>query len=117
VRIHHVALRTDDLASLEHFYAVVLDLPVLRRQQDRSVWLDAGGTIVMLEKCQDGEPAVPDGSMELIAFAIEPTDRVHVASRLSAAGMVIEARTAYTLYVRDPDGRRVGLSSYPEELE
>jgi hypothetical protein len=28
----------------------------------------------------------------------------------------IEDRTAYTLYVRDPDGRRIGLSSYPDEL-
>jgi catechol 2,3-dioxygenase-like lactoylglutathione lyase family enzyme len=117
VRIHHVAFRTDDLAALEHFYSVVLDLPVVKRQADRSVWLDAGGTIVMLETCGDGEPAVPDGSMELVAFAIAPEDRVHVATRLSAAGLVIEARTAYTLYVRDPDGRRVGLSSYPEELE
>lgn len=117
MRVHHLAFRTDDLPALEHFYAVVLDLPVVRRQGDRSVWLDAGGTIVMLEKCGDGEPAIPDASMEVVAFAIAPQDREHVAARLAAAGLVIEARTAYTLYVRDPDGRRIGLSSYPEELE
>jgi glyoxylase I family protein len=117
MRIHHLALRTDDLATLERFYTVVVGLPVVRREEDRSVWLDAGGAIVMLERRRDGEPAVPDGSMELVAFAIAPSERQSVARRMSAAGVAIESRTAYTLYVRDPDGRRVGLSSYPEELE
>ena len=37
--------------------------------------------------------------------------------RLREAGVAIEDRTAFTLYVRDPDGRRVGLSSYPTPLE
>lgn len=117
MRIHHLAFRTDDLDALEHFYARVLGLTVLRRVPGKSTWLDAGGAIVMLERCADGEPAVPDDTMELVAFAIAPRDRESVASRLSAAGVRIEARTAYTLYVRDPDGRRVGLSSYPDELE
>jgi len=31
---------------------------------------------------------------------------------LQAAGVRIEDRTAYTLYLRDPDGHRVGLSVY-----
>lgn len=117
MRIHHVAFRTDDLDALEHFYARVLGLQVVRRSPGRSVWLDAGGSILMLERCGDGEPAVPDDSMELVAFAIAPKDRADVAARLASAGLRIEARTAYTLYVRDPDGRRVGLSSYPDELE
>jgi catechol 2,3-dioxygenase-like lactoylglutathione lyase family enzyme len=34
-------------------------------------------------------------------------------ARLGAAGVTIDDRTAATLYVRDPDGHRVGLSVYP----
>jgi glyoxylase I family protein len=117
LRIHHIAFRTDDLDRLEHFYARVLGLSVIRRAPARSVWLDAGGSILMLERCGEAEPAVPDDSMELVAFAIAPNDRADVAARLTGAGLRIESRTAYTLYVRDPDGRRIGLSSYPDELE
>ena len=66
----------------------------------------------MLEKRDEGEPAVPAGSKDLVAFAVSSS----MIARLAAAGVVVEARTAYTLYVRDPDGRRIGLSSYPDEL-
>ena len=47
---------------------------------------------------------------ELVAFAISPDE----VGRLK--GWPIEARTAFTLYVRDPDGRRIGLSAYPDPL-
>ena len=112
MRVHHVAFRTDDLGALERFYATVLGLVVIRRNEGRSIWLDAGGAILMLEKRDDGEPSVPAGSKDLVAFAVSKS----VMDRLSAERIPIEARTAYTLYVRDPDGRRIGLSSYPDEL-
>jgi len=117
MRFHHLAFRTDDLARLEHFYVRVLGLNIIKRSEGRSVWLDAGGTILMLERCDDGEPAIPDGSMELVSFAIPASAREEMAGRLSSVGLRIEARTRYTLYLRDPDGRRIGLSSYPNELE
>jgi glyoxylase I family protein len=117
MRIHHVALRTGDLPRLEAFYVDVLGLSVTKRQGERSVWLDAGGTIVMLEaRDAPGEPGVPEGTKELVAFAIEPGARAHYGERLSRAGVAIEAETPSTLYVRDPDGRRVGLSAYPALL-
>jgi catechol 2,3-dioxygenase-like lactoylglutathione lyase family enzyme len=115
VRVHHVAFRTASAAhldALERFYAGVLDLAVIRRTDGRSIWLDAGGSILMLEVRDEGEPAVPPGSKELVAFAVSKD----VIDRLAAARVPIENRTAYTLYVRDPDGRRIGLSSYPDEL-
>jgi catechol 2,3-dioxygenase-like lactoylglutathione lyase family enzyme len=117
MRVHHVAFRTTDLARLERFYVDAVGLAVIRREPDRSTWLDAGGTIVMLERRDPGEPSVPADSKELVAFAIGPETRVLYTERLSRAGVTIEGRTAYTLYVRDPDGRRIGLSSYPVALE
>jgi catechol 2,3-dioxygenase-like lactoylglutathione lyase family enzyme len=106
VRIHHVALRTRDLARLEQFYATVLGLRVVRRDDARgSVWLDVGGTVLMLERAGENEPDVPAGTMDLVAFAVDDTEtwRGRVA---------LEAETEHTLYFRDPDGRRVAVSSY-----
>ena len=115
MRVHHVAFRTGDLGVLERFYVGALGLAVLRRQE-RSVWLDAGGTIVMLELGDVGETAHPAGSKELVAFAVASDARALTLDRLVRAGVAVEASTDFTLYVLDPDGRRIGLSSYPVPL-
>lgn len=117
MRLHHLAFRTADLARAERFYVDVLGLPVLRRTDDRSVWLDAAGTILMLERRDAAEPAVPTATKELVCFAIAPHERAALAARLHDAGATVEERTAYTLYFRDPDGRRIGVSSFPTPLE
>lgn len=116
VRLHHLALRTSDLGALERFYTGVLGLTVLRRDEGRSVWLDAAGAIVMLEARERDEPSVDPTSMDLTCFGIAPEAHLGFIERLRAAGVRIEERTAYTLYFRDPDGRRVGLSSFPDRL-
>ncbi len=116
MRIHHVAFRTGDLAKLEAFYVGALGLAVVRRNEARSTWLDAGGSIVMLELRDRGEAALAPCSKELVAFTIAPDTRPLVLARLAAAGVAVEASTDFTLYVRDPDGRRIGLSSYPVPL-
>lgn len=106
MRIHHVALRTTDVARLERFYVGVLGLSPARRDDARgSVWLDAGGAVIMLEPAGPGEPAVPRGTMDLVAFAVDDKETWR-------ARVAVEAETAHTLYFRDPDGRRVALSDY-----
>jgi catechol 2,3-dioxygenase-like lactoylglutathione lyase family enzyme len=115
MRVHHLAFRTDDLARLERFYGGAVGLAVIRHEA-RSIWLDAGGAIVMLALREDGEPAYAAGSKELVAFTIAPDARALYTERLARAGVAIEASTEFTLYVRDPDGRRIGLSSYPVPL-
>ena len=113
MRVHHLALRTNDVPRLERFYTEIFGFPVARRDELRAVWLDAGATLLMLEQKDEHEPDVPRGTGELVAFAIEPDERASYTARLAKAGVVVEARTAFTLYFRDPDGRRVGVSSYP----
>ena len=112
MRIHHLAFRTHDLARLVDFYVSVLALRVRERRGDRSVWLDVGDAILMLERAEPGEPDVPAGSMELVAFDIQHGTRLGYLARLAEAGVAIEQQTEFTLYFRDPDGRRVGLSHY-----
>jgi glyoxylase I family protein len=114
MKIHHLALRTRDLPRLRAFYADVLGLSVLEEKLDRSVWLDARGTIVMLERAEESEPLVAAGSLDLVAFAIEPEDEDRLEARLVSNGVAIEGRTDFTLYFRDPDGRRIGASHYPQ---
>lgn len=113
--IHHVALRVSDLERARRFYADLLGLPVEREQRDgeqllRSIWLRAGAARVMLERrlAGIGDEA---GSGHLVAFAVSDLEAWEL--RLAEAGVPIDARTAHTLYVRDPDGHRVGLSAFP----
>ena len=115
--VHHLALRTRDLPRLVEFYTHVLALPLVRETAGYSVWLRAGEAFVMLEQAGDDEPAVPAGSRELVAFAVTAAGRDAVRERLAARGVALDGETGFTTYFRDPDGRRVGVSTYPLTLE
>jgi len=116
---HHVAIQVRDLAAAERFYSGALGLPILRRwfHEDgspRSVWVKVGEGFIALEACA-GEPdpgPFRDGraGIHLAALRIERGDRAAWEARFGAA---IVHRTKYTLYVRDPEGNRIGLSHYP----
>ena len=106
-------MRTRDLGRLVAFYGDLLGLATSKESLGESVWLDAGGTILMLERSTEPEPGIGRGTRELIAFAIAPPERAGFEARLASSGVAIEERTEFTLYFRDPDGRRVGLSHYP----
>ena len=120
--LHHLAIKVRDLAACERFYREELGLPLLQRHADdsgrpRSVWLDlGGGAILMLERA--GAGATDDRffsddapGLHLFALRIDRADRARLAARLS-----VVAETKYTIYVRDPEGNRIGLSHFPEEL-
>ncbi len=113
MRIHHLALRVRDLEQAAAFYTR-LGLPQVRRLDGdgglRSVWLAAGDTVLMLETELRGDGA-RDGSGHLLAFAVDDLEAWE--ARLEAAGVPVVDRTDSTLYVRDPDGHRVGLSVFP----
>ncbi|MFO0647097.1 MAG: VOC family protein [Polyangiales bacterium] len=110
--LHHVALRTRDVAALTHFYRSLLGLTIVREQAGYSVWLSLGDAVLMIERRADGEPEIPAGSMELTAFSVTSEGRDRVREWLRARGVAIESETAFTTYFRDPDGRRVGVSTY-----
>lgn len=111
MRIHHLAFRCRDLEATRSFYEDVLGLQSVREQPGYSVWLALGDAVLMLEQAADDEPDVDPRSLRMVAFVLEdaPGD---LTARLQDAGIPIEDRTAFTLYFRDPQGRRVGVSSY-----
>ena len=112
MRVHHLAFRTRRLAELEAFYVELLELKVLRREQGRSVWLAAGEIVMMLELAGEDEPAPSRGSLELVAFGVSQSNQARLERALALRQIPIEGRTSFTVYFRDPDGRRVGASSY-----
>ncbi|HVX96663.1 MAG TPA: VOC family protein [Polyangia bacterium] len=129
---HHLAIQVRDLAAVERFYSEALGLRVTRRWPwrdgrpgERAVWLALGEReedgFLALEVVGDGPTGAEDPlratcpGLHLVALRIERAARDAWERRLAAAGAPVEARSAFTLYVRDPEGNRVGLSHFPEE--
>lgn len=114
LRAHHLAVRVLDCEVALAFYSGLLGLRELRRTVTggalAAVWLDAGGLVLMLERRLRG--AGPEqGSGHLLALAVD--DLAAWEARLTAAHVPVADRTDFTLYVNDPDGHRVGLTTFP----
>ena len=124
--VHHVAIKTRDVDRLAAFYRDVLGLSESTRHEDghglRSVWLDCGTALLMLERSDydDDQPRQrrdfqfdPPG-LHLLALRIDAGDRDAWRVHLAEHDTEVVRETAYTLYIRDPDGNRIGISSWPD---
>jgi glyoxylase I family protein len=118
--LHHLAIGTRDVARLARFYIDVLELREVTRHLHadgslRSVWLDLGGAVLMIEPT-DEPPRTVSGvgaGPFLIAVAVPPEERGAFEARLELSGSVVESRSEFSSYARDPDGNRIALSAYP----
>jgi len=120
-RLHHLAVGSADVERLAAFYARIVGLVELARHRTalgelRSIWLDLGGSILMIERTD--EPArtvqgVGSGPF-LLAFRVTPGERAQIEAALEGAGHAVESRTDFTSYARDPDGNRIAFSHYPD---
>jgi glyoxylase I family protein len=120
---HHLAIQCADLAACERFYRDVLGLPELRRWPaegggDRSVWLAVGDGFLALERAdrdpspgpwRDGQPG-----LHLVALRIGKDERESWERRLASLHVPVAHRTRFTIYLRDPEGNRIGLTHYPD---
>ena len=130
--LHHLALRVKDPERSARFYGGLLGLPELRRHlgedgTPRAVWLALGDAVLMLERSLL-PPGPAAGSAHVLVLAAAPDDGADGADgadgddvkdgldpwarRLAAAGVAISERTAFTLYFQDPDGHRLGVSTF-----
>ena len=111
--LHHLALRARDCGASARFYEEAFGLREIRRfggeDGPRAVWLQAGDTVLMIERSLRGGGSA-EGSGHVLVFPTE--DLVAAESRLRERGIAIADRTPNTLYVLDPDGHRAGVSNY-----
>ena len=112
MRLHHIALRTANPNALAAFYVEAFGL-VITARHPHSLWLGLGPARLMIEQAGAEEPPVAPATMEMFALQIDPSERAVIDARLARLGVEIESQTEHTLYLRDLDGRRVGVSSYP----
>ncbi len=124
--VHHLALGVHDLDAMVEFYRRVVGLRLIQWHHDddgmpRSAWLALGevGSFLALERCAD-KPQ-PEGEWRAVvpgyfflALRIGNGERARWEGRLREYGVPIHHRTAFTLYFRDPEGNRVGLSHHPD---
>lgn len=121
---HHVAVQVRDVARVAAFYIERLKLPELQRfhHEDgslRSIWVGTttqarpGAGFIAIEQIR---PQTPPGALgySMVALRIEASQRKAIVEELSLAGLHIERETAWTMYLRDPEGNLVGLSHHPE---
>jgi catechol-2,3-dioxygenase len=119
--VHHLAILVHDLPRAEAFYREVLGLPVIRRDGERSVWLDLGReAFLALERAPPSSSAgleqhLAPAGWHLVALRIDPSERGPWLRRLAEANVPVFKQTAFTLYIQDPEGNRVGLSHWPEQ--
>ena len=124
--VHHIAIKVRDLARAEHFFVQTLGLAVLRRwpapegSGERSLWLDLGaGAFLALERSSNQrEPLAADApGLHLLALRIERAERQAWIERLANAACRSMQQTAFTIYCKDPEGNRIGLSHWPDPAQ
>ncbi len=117
--LHHVALGAREVQALASFYSAAFGLSELRRHMNsdgglRSIWLDLGGSVLMIEHTDVPRPHVEElqAGAFLLAFRVFPNEREAAEARLLALGAPPEKTTQFTTYFRDPEGNRVAVSCY-----
>src|SRR5690242_19748213 len=107
LEFHHLALRTSDVVGLAAWYREMFDIVEARDLLPRSIWLGlAHDSMLMIEARGDDEPAPSPGSMEMFAMRVTPSFRELIKQRAVDRGCY-DGETEHTVYVRDPEGRRV----------
>ena len=121
--VHHLAVVATDLERAAKFYVGVLGLRELRRWDDpqgrlRSIWCELGaGAFLAIERADREGPRRDDVApgFHCVALGIRPDEREAWRERFAQADVAVFRESAYTLYVRDPEGNIVGLSHFPDD--
>jgi len=125
MQVHHVAIQVNDLERAVRWYGELFELPVLREWLGddgrlRAVWLQLdAGAFVALERCSGtGQPSNwwhPDPGIHVLSLRIPASARAAWEQRLTERGVAVDHRSKWTLFVRDPEGNRIGLSHHPDD--
>ncbi|MDZ4726442.1 MAG: VOC family protein [Leptospira sp.] len=112
--IHHIAIGTKNVAELAEFY---LKIPNAKKMNEtfqekdgtlRSIWIHFPDWILMLE---DGEPQAP----RALVFGLIKTDFLIWKAFLKTVAVI--EKTNFTYYFSDPEGNKIGISTYPNPIQ
>lgn len=119
-----MALKARNVPETAEFYSKILGLPEVRRHEDgqglRAIWLRLGDGLLMVERADRTEPQreadfhCASPGWHLLALSIDADSQTEWRAHFEAHQVPIVFCTDFTLYVRDPEGNRVGLSWYCE---
>ncbi len=127
MQVHHVAIQVNDLEGAVRWYRELFELSVLREWMDddgrlRAVWLklqDQGGAFLALERCAGKGTRSgwwhADPGIHVLSLRITAEERERWEKRFAERGIEVDHRSKWTLFVRDPEGNRLGLSHHPDE--
>tara|TARA_B100000676_G_C17490207_1_gene537870 strand:- start:43 stop:441 length:399 start_codon:yes stop_codon:yes gene_type:complete len=121
--LNHIAIKTNGVDRLSKFYSEVLGLTFVKQHRDdkglRSIWLRLGSGLLMLERSEHGGSRSQEANFKedptgihLIALSVEKSKKEDWRARLEQNKVSIEFESEYTIYFFDPDGNRIGLSSF-----
>ena len=126
--LNHLAIKTASVLRLSSFYTSVLGMEQVKQHHDenglRAVWLRLGEGLLMIERSKlRGQENLPSSKqyehdppgIHLLAFKIEEASKTSWRQKLQENQIRIESESDFTIYFFDPDGNRIGLSSYEDE--
>ncbi len=128
--IGEIALRVNNLESMQKFYEEILGLPLINRFADCAFFKIAEGygghtqVLALFDRSQSPGYRGIDAAtttIDHIAFEIAPLDFADERKRLDGLGLTVEVTTHAwahwrSLYVTDPEGNQVELVCYDESV-
>lgn len=125
-----IALRVDDLDTMQHFYEQIIGLPLMRRFEKSAFFKIADGIeghtqiLALFDRAHTPAYTGLDATkttVDHIAFAISLADFEPERRRLEAAGLnVATSEHAWvkwrSLYVPDPEGNLVEFVCYDAQI-
>jgi len=126
--IGEIALRVNNLGSMQKFYEEILGLPLINRVADCAFFKIAEGygghtqVLALFDRSRTPGYRGTDAAtttVDHIAFEIALADFADERTRLEALGLTVEVTTHAwahwrSLYVTDPEGNQVELVCYDE---
>lgn len=108
--IDHLVLHVSDVSRAKKFYTDVLGMTVYR-ENDRQVFLHAGGQGVALFKKQGESPLTTGNDLNHLALNVESGTYEALKADLEKHGVAVSGRPGddRCIYFSDPDGHRLQL--------